>query len=321
MTMGVRIIYILIIFSWFTACSRTETEENNTFIPTEATSRNVVFLTENKIQQTISVFRQVDSGFVFIKTIPVTSNRTDTQLPIGNYQFLFASSYGDHTEMNIPIPGSTLFPEMKFSVLPDESNPTYTHEGDELFLQEGKVDSIYVINNSTTIHATLKRAVAQVIIHVNRGWHTGDGQYTSLPYQNDSIIRYFSQICLNIENIGTAVDAHGTSEGQGMLTVAIPAEARDHITGEGFAVYTGPFFFPAANGETVLLKLSLYRNEDSPQPNLSLTKQATVKRNEQLILTAWITSDWNIIDVTADTKTISCENEGEQGTWDDHITF
>lgn len=319
--MRAKRIYLLIMCCWLAACQEYGTEENDYSGPTGTNLQNVVFLTGNNVQQTISAFRLDDSGFTFLKTILATSPRTEAQLPLGKYQFLFAASYGNNTRMNIPVAGSTLLPAIRFTVLSDERNPENIREGDELFLQEGKVDSVYAIEGSSTIRASLKRAVAQIILQVKRGWSESERNYIPLPYPDDSIIRYFSNIRLDIENVSTAVDAYGIPQGQSTLSVTFPATAQDSITPEGFAVYTGPFFFPAANGESISLKLNLYRSDDSPQPDLSLTKYAKVKRNEQLILTAWITKDWNMIAVTADTRPISRETDGEQDIWDDHIVF
>lgn len=319
--MGAKKLYILMFLGFLAACAQENAEEGDFPGRTKAAYRNVVFLTENSMRQTISVFRQGDSGFVFMETIPVTEARTETQLPEGNYQFLFAGSYGKDTEMNAAVPGITLFPSMRFTVLADEADPDYMRNGDELFLQDGKADSVYVIQGTTTVRATLKRAVARVIVNVRRGIATGNGEYVPLPYQNDSIVRYFNTIRLEIENAGKAVDARGIAEGKGKLSVTVPASSKDSLTPEGFAVYEGPFFFPASNRQPVDIKLTLYRAENSPQPDLSLSCRAAVKRNEQLILNAWVTDDWNFIGVTADTEAISRETEGEQDVWDDNITY
>lgn len=320
--MRVKKIYLLMLLGGLSACSDDiGTAENESPESTQAALQKVVFLTENQIQQTISAFRQGDSGFAFVKSIPVTNARTETQLPLGNYQFLFAASSGNNTGATTPVPGLTLFPDMKFTAIPNTAEPAYIRESNELFLQDEKADSIYVIEGKTTIRATLKRAVARVIICIRRGWCNDDGQYTSLPYQDDSIVRYFNHIRLEIENAGTEVDARCIYEGQGTLSVTIPANSPDSLTPEGFAVYTGPFFFPAANQEPVLLKLNLYRSENSPQPDLSLSRQVTLKRNEQIILNAWVTNDWNIIGITADTEPISREIDGEQEIWDDNLTI
>lgn len=319
--MGTKVLYILMLWGCLAACTKTGTEEKDFDGPASRAYQNVVFLTENNVKQTISVFRQGESGFAFLKTIPVTGSRTEAQLPVGNYQFLFAGFYGENTLLNTPVPGTTLFPAMRFSVLPEDINPGYLRKGDELFLQDEKADKLYEILGPTTIKATLKRAVSRVVIYIKRGWAEDEIHYIPLPYQNDSIVRYFSNIRLDIGNVGTAVDALCVPEGQGKLSVTIPAGERDTLTSEGFAVYNGPFFFPAANGQAVDINLSLFRSADSPQPDLSLNCQATLERNQQLILNAWVTSDWNFIGITADTEPITRETEGEQDVWDDNVTI
>lgn len=316
--MKAKFIYFLTVMSCLSACSDITTEEQDIAAPVQTAYQKVTFLAESEMQQTISAFRRGDSGFAFLKTIPFTGTRTEAQLPVGSYQFLFAASYGTNMTLNTPEPGTTLFPSMRFSVLPD-GNTGNIRVADELFLQNGKVDSVYTIDGPSTIHAELKRAVAQVVICVKRGTNDGNGNYSPLPYTNDSIVRYFSNIQLDIAHAATSVDAHGITEGEGSLSVTIPANTPDSITPEGFAVYTGPFFLPAANGADIDLKLHLYRQNSSPQPDLSLAMQARAERNIQLILTAWVTADWNFIGITADIRAISRETDGEQDIWEDNI--
>ena len=197
--MGVKIRYLLLVLGGFAACSDVVTGGDDPGAVL-ASPQPVVFLTRGNIQQTISVFREGDSGFTFLETVPVTGNRTVVDLPVGKYQFLLAGSYGENTDMNTPAKGTTIFGDMCFTVLPDDTDADCIRGGDELFLQDEKADSIYDIQGSTTIRATLKRAVARAIVYIRRGWLSDDGQYISLPYQNDSIIRYFSKVRLDIGN-------------------------------------------------------------------------------------------------------------------------
>lgn len=315
--MKAKYIYLLAMMSCLSACSDITTEEQDIAAPVQTAYQKVTFLAESETQQTISAFRRGDSGFAFLKTILFTGTRTEAQLPVGSYKFLFAGSYGTNMTLNTPEPGTTLFPSMRFSVLPDGTGNF--RQADELFLQHGNVDSVYTIQEPSTIRAELTRAVAQVVICVKRGTSDGSGNYTPLPYTDDSIMRYFSNIQLDIEHAATSVDAFGNTEGEGNLSVTIPANTPDSITPEGFAVYTGPFFLPAANGAAIDLTLHLYRHASGPQPDLSLAMQATAERNVQLILTAWVTADWNFIGITADTRAISRETDGEQDIWEDNI--
>lgn len=322
--MKAKNLFYLILLGAVVACA--EKEEEIVSSPTPATAtRNISFLNESMTDYTISAFREENNGFVFLNTFSSSGNadgRAEIQLPVGNYQFLVATGYGGSILQfpQLPEQGNTQFNEMKFVAQPIENNETNLQAGEELFLQDNLADSVYQLYTATTIQLNLKRAVSQATLFIKRGRKTGDNQFEAIPYEQDSIIRYFNQIELRLENVGTSLDIHNNSDGEASMITKYPAAAYDSITKEGFATFTGPFFFPPKEKKPLQLEVKLYPAEDSPQPELSLTTTGKVGRNERLVITVWITNDWNHIGISADTQPIHIEKEGDTGIWDNTVT-
>lgn len=322
--MKTKHILYLILLGTAVACSNTDEK----IIPSSedpASTRSVYFLSETVTDYTISAFREGNNGFAFLKTIPSSGRadgQTEVQLPVGNYQFLVASGYGNSItqQPENPVQATTLFRDMQFVAVPATDNPANIQAAEELFLQDTLVDSVYNLHTATTIQINLKRSVAQAVLFIKRGQKTKDNQFESLPYEQDSILRYFSAVELQLENTGTSVDLHSISDGAAVMTVSYPATAYDSITTEGFAAFTGPYFFPPKGNEPLRFHVKLYPAAGSPQPELALTTTGKAGRNERLIITAWITSDWNFIGLTADTQPITAEIPGEDGIWGDTVT-
>lgn len=322
--MKTKHILYLILLGTAVACSNTN-EEMISSPEVPASTRSVYFLSETVTDYTISAFRERNNGFAFLKTFPSSGRadgQTEVQLPVGNYQFLVASGYGTSITQQPETlePSTTLFGDVRFVAVPATDNPGGIRAAEELFLQDTLVDSVYNLYTATTIQINLKRSVAQAILFIKRGQKTGDNQFAPLPYAKDSILRYFSAVELQLENAGTSVNLHSVSGGTAPMAVTYPSTAYDSITDEGFAAFTGPFFFPPAGNQPLQFRVKLIPVTGSPQPELTLTTSGKVGRNERLIITAWITSDWNFIGLTADTTPITAEIPGDDGIWDDTVT-
>lgn len=322
--MKTKHILYLILLGTAVACSNAD-EVTISSPEAPATTRSVYFLNETVTDYTISAFREGNNGFAFLKTFSSSGRadgQTEVQLPVGNYRFLVASGYGDHIiqQPENPAQATTLFEDMRFVVSQATDNPANIQPAEELFLQDTLVDSVYHLYTADTIQINLKRAVAQAVLFIKRGQKTGDNRFEPLPYQQDSILRYFSAVELQLENAGTSVDLYSVSAGTASMAVTYPSTAYDSITAEGFAAFTGPFFFPPAGNEPLRFHVKLIPAAGSPQPELILTTSGKVGRNERLFITAWITSDWNFIGVTAETRPIEAQMDGDNGIWDETIT-
>ena len=322
--MKAKHLFYLVLLGTAVACSAPQEEAALPPAPSLLT-RSVRFQSENLKDYTIFAFLEGDNGFAYLNTFPSSGRadgQTEVQLPVGNYQFIVASGFGHSIlpEPQHPVQAATLAGDMRFKAQTTAENAASLQPGEELFLPDAKADSVYPLYTASNIQINLKRAVSQALIYIKRGRKIGENIYEALPYSQDSIVRYFSRVELQLENAGTAVDAHSTSSGEAPLVVTYPAAARDSITPEGFAAFTGPFFFPPAGNVPLQFSVKLYPSANSPLPELSLSTTGKAARNERLIITVWITQDWNFIGVTADTSPIQKENTGDSGIWDDIIT-
>lgn len=324
-----RKIYYLLLLGMMTACSKPEATAllSEPETASAAAMQEIQFLNLGTKDYTIHAFREnISAAYVYTASFEArgtTDGQLQVELPVGNYQFLFTHLPGNHIRFSpSALTPTTRFEETAFIVQPDLTNGNnYLLEGDELYLQDKKADSVYRITEATTIRCTLERAVAQLVFFVKRGQKTAEGRFEPLPYSNnENIARYFNNIEVNIQGIGNSVDALSVPTGNGNLKMDYPASSYDSITNEGFAAYTGPFFFPAENDAPITVSIQLNPAATAPQPALAVTTQGVVKRNQQYIVTLWVTQDWNFVGVNAETRPIKDEINGDQNIWDDQVT-
>lgn len=322
-----RNIYYLLLFGLMTACSEPEATGLLSEPAAESAMQKIQFLNLGTKDYTIHAFREnIFAAYVYTASFEArgtTDGQLKVKLPVGNYQFLFTHFPENNIRFSpSPLTPATRFEETAFIAQPDPINgESYLLEGDELYLQDKKADSVYRITEATTIRCTLERAVAQLVFFVKRGQKTADGRFEPLPYSNnENIARYFNDIEVTIGGIGNSVNALSIPTGNGNLKMDYPASSYDSITNEGFAAYTGPFFFPAENDAPVTVRIQLNPAATAPQPALAVTTQGVVKRNQQYIVTLWVTQDWNFVGVNAETRPIEDEINGDQDIWDDQVT-
>lgn len=324
-----RKIYYLLLLGLMTACSKPEATAllSEPETASAAATQKIQFLNLGTKDYTIHAFREnISAAYVYTASFEArgtTDGQLQVELPVGNYQFLFTHLPGNHIRFSPSLlTPATRFEETTFIVQPDLTNGNnYLLEADELYLQDKKADSVYRITEATTIRCTLERAVAQLVFFVKRGQKTAEGHFEPLPYSNnENIARYFNNIEVNIQGIGNSVDALSVPTGNGNLKMDYPASSYDSITNEGFAAYTGPFFFPAESDAPITVSIQLNPAATAPQPALAITTQGVVKRNQQYMVTIWVTQDWNFVDVNAETRPIEDEINGEQDIWDDQVT-
>ena len=321
--MKVKMIIYLACISILGACS-TSGEETLLQPVTQAGFQRVTFTRANNIPYSIAVFREFNHVFLYQKTLNTgwTGNgQLTTELPIGNYLFLFALHYGQNTLLSPELfPNETPFNELKFLSQQDPDNEGLILPADELFLPETHADSIYHITASSTIKCTLQRAVCQTLLYIKRGQKTDDGHYLPIAYENNkNILQSLSSIKMNLQQTGTATTVNAVSTGQGEILSDFDLSAPDTLTTEGFAVFKGPFFFPAENNGEITARITLEPATNSPQPVLTSTVTSNLQRNQQFIITIWVTNDWNFINVEADTREMNREIEGIKDIWDDQV--
>lgn len=324
--MKAKHIFYLILLGIASACSGPE-EETILPPPPVAAMQNISFRSTTATNYDILAFRQRNNEFVYLKTFQVSGLSEgevySAELPVGNYQFLFARNYNTNTLLSPSYPNpNTRFEEMTFITKTDsQAGGNQILGSDELYLQDQHADSVYQLTAASTIECTLKRAVAQLVLHIKRGQKNADGTYTAIPYPSkDNIARYFNEIKIELAGIGSRVNAQSIPSGSANLQVTYAAIAYDSLSSEGFATYTGPFFFPSATPQKLQLGVILTPAANSPQPSLKIETTGAPKRNEQFIVTVWVTKDWNFIGITTDTQPITAEIPGDEGIWDDTVT-
>ena len=321
--MKAKIIIYLAFISILGACSASGEQAPIQPIATAELQR-VTFATANDAPYSIAVFREANHVFLYQKTLNTgwsENGKLTTELPVGNYQFLFALHDGENTLLSPELtPNATTFSELKFISRQHPDNNMLILPADELFLPESHADSIYRITESCTIKCTLQRAVCQTLLYIKRGQKTEDGNYMPIAYENNkNILQSLSSVEMSLQQAGTGTTVNAVSEGQGEIISDFDLSAPDILTTEGFAVFKGPFFFPAENNGEITARITLNPATDSPQPVLTSTVKSNLQRNQQLIITVWVTNDWNFIGVEADTRAINKEIDGNQDIWDDQV--
>lgn len=319
--MGFKDFFSIVLLIGVMACSRQQEQLLPGTNPASALYRTT-FVAENP-DYAVWVFRKGSEQFTYLQTVRSgwsADGKVTAELPVGEYKFLFTYFPEKNTGV-LPAPQSdkSQLEDLRFVIQHTPQGSLLP--GDELFLPEGKVDSVYQIWGENSVEAKLKRVVSQVNLLVKRGIKNPDGSYTALPYMaGDSILQHIGHIELKLKNLGTSLDVHGKSYGSGQLDYVWQAAERDSLTREGFATYTGPFFFPAADEGEIQFELTLFPGNDAPHKELSMQISHKVELNRQIFITAWITDDWNFIDVSVKTEPITDRISGEEGVWDDVVT-
>lgn len=323
--MRLKYLTYLLLLGAITSCSR---QEETPFRGDPAPTALCLTTFSGNVQNySVSIFRKEQGQFLFQNTLSAgwsADGKLSVQLPVGDYQFVFAHNYGTQTQI-LPAPTMdvTSFGQLRFTTNAQAgTSPLQISPSDELFLQDQKADSIYKLTQASTIKCQLTRAVAQPLLYIKRGYASGDNKFQALPYPDGkNILQDIEKIRLDIQGIGQAVDALSTPYGTGNLSIEMNAADRDSITSEGFAYFEGPFVFPPEAGQETSIKVTLQPTANSLHSSLSMTVNRILKRNHRLVIIAWINSDWNAVGITTDLTPIDQTTPGEDGIWDDVVTF
>lgn len=316
--MKAKHIFYLFLFLTGTAC----TDSNSLSLP-DPDSRTTYVTTSaaETDDYSLYIFKQQGADFLFEKEVSSTQTRNGQlgiPLAMGNYQFLFARSFGKNTTL-IPAleNGRTVLADLRFQVRTTENGLL---PADELFLPAQGADSVYSISQNTTVRCTLKRAVSQILVQVKRGYKNDDNSFVPHPFsEGKNLTQQFSRLELHLKGIGNSIDATGNSYGNDNLTLTFNTAKADSILPDGFLNFTGPFFFPPEAGIATEIQLTLLPPNQDPQHTLKMNVQTQAHKNEQILVTAWITSNWYPLGVTVDKQPIRTELPGEEGIWDDVV--
>lgn len=320
--MGLRSLLYIILLGSLAAC----TEQHREVLPeTDVTSGKYrMTFVADRPDYSVLIFRKGTQNFTYQQTIAsgwTEDGKMSAELPVGEYKFLFAYSFGKNTRLApVPVLNSTQLEDIRFTVQNPQDPTGDVLPGDELFLPVTEIGTVYNITGATTIYDTLKRAVCRPVLLVKRGMKVADGSFHTLPYEaNDSILRLVKKITLNIDPVGVELDVMGNSYGEGRFTHEWQAAERDSVMQGGFAAFTGPFFFPSPN-QVTNFEITLFPTENAPHKELSMRVSHALELNHQIVITAWITDDWNFVDISVETRPIVTEIPGEEGIWGDNVT-
>lgn len=272
----------------------------------------------------VFIFRRKGDSFLYQSTVDQgwsTEGQVTVPLEKGTYQFLFVRSEGTGTALTPhPLQADTYPEELRFNALPDPD-----HEGEilpvnELFLPEPAIAAqMYTIQGGETVTCTLKRAVSRLLLILKRG-HAENGVYVPEPYPaGTNILQTIQEAQVTISGVATSAHIRGT-EGVGTLSTTFSEAKKDSLSQDGFAFFTGPFFFPPDGNGVIRVSVTLLPTDGTAGETIRKVVTGNVKKNEQLRVVLWIEKENKpsvnrVVGVTVDTQPISKETEGDQGIW------
>lgn len=322
-----KIIYAPL-FLIFLSCSDTRIEEVETELGGEGGQGvPVTFRAGESTDVSLYIFRKEADRFVYRSEINKgwsAQGKVTTRLDKGTYQFLFVKSDGQGTQLSpSPLQSNTSMEEMYFNALPDPARQGGILPVNELFLPDPDAATrIYSIEGEETVSCTLKRAVSRLLVAVKRG-HGENGVYTPAPYPaGENIFQTIGKVEVTLSGVATATNVWAT-KGSATLFTAFAEADKDSLTQEGFAAFTGPFFFPPSEGEGVEVAVAIYPADQTEGEIIRKVVNGQVKKNEQLCVVLWIEPEAEpgpdpnrSILVAVDTRPISQETEGDKGVWE-----
>lgn len=234
-------------------------------------------------------------------------------LPLGDYRFVFFRSPSVSTSAVEPQTGVTEPEQIRFTAKADAAGNILP--ADEIFLPaEAETAAEYHIADPTTVRSVLTRAVSRVDILLKRGRTDGTG-FTEMPYTDGrTVLDEMDNLNIEINGVGTTLYVGGT-QGSGSTAVRFTPRQAAEVSPEGFARFTGPLVFPPAPGKGLNVTAAYNPAAGSAVPVLTGSASSALTANRVLEVTLWITSDYKFIEITAETRPISAETDGDSGLW------
>lgn len=320
-----RVVYAPLFFLLLSCSDRITEMQEPEISGGEMQSTPVTFRAGTATNVSLFIFRKTGDRFLYQSEIDKgwsMDGKITVSMEKGDYQFLFVCSNETGMTLTPDSPQTdTSLEEIRFNALPDP-----IHEGEilpvnELFLPDPEVATqVYAIQGGETVSCTLKRAVSRLLLVLKRG-HAENGVYVPEPYPTGShILQEIQEAQVTISGIGTSADIYGT-KGTGTLSTTFSEADKDDISDEGFASFTGPFFFPPTDNGTVRVSVDLIPQDGTTGETIRKVVTGQVKKNEQLQVVLWVEAGdephgERIIGVTVDTQPISEETDGDKGIWE-----
>lgn len=272
---------------------------------------------------TLFIFRKSGDKFLYqteIRSGWDSQGKIVHKMDPGTYRFLFVKTPWTETVLSpAPLTTSINFNELKFNARTVEGKEGYVLPVDELFLPEiASTADPMEIKGGEKVACTLKRAVCRANLRIKRGKLQNNNFRPFLYSGEETVLDKIKSVHLELNGVGVSADVNGTY-GEGILSIKRGAADKDTLTSEGFAVFNIPFFFPPASSEkNIEAKVEL---ETETGVLTSHVMQVTeLKRNQEVDITVWLLTaqpeNEISIGITADTRPITSEHNGDMGFWE-----
>jgi len=301
------------------ACSNDDNQELSLEDPTLINAEMVTFsqLTDNV---SVLIFgKNENEEFIYKRSINSgwsSEGKVSTNLERGDYKFIFIKSAGISTSISPVLEKEkSLFDNFSINSTPDGQNAGYILPVDEIWLSDdiNETNRIYEIREETVIKSQLKRIVSQVVLNLKRGY-VRDGEFIPLPFiNNQDIAEFIQEVKFDISGVGKTANLEISS---GFSNTTFSTNQIKEITEDGFASYEGPFVFPPDQGRESNVELVITPVSGSSFSEIRKTLPGLLEKNKQLVITLWITGDYNLFSITVDTAPITDSEEGDKGIWE-----
>jgi len=314
-------VLLIIILSMVVACSNEEAimEDSLGDKLNSVNNKAVTFSGATMDGVSVLIFGHNNSQFKYLRSINTgwsEDGKVSTLLEIGTYKFLFLKYKKENTTFYPEtLDKNSSFESIKIEAKNDDANNGYVLPVDEIWLPETKdmANKSYLINDPTTIHNKLKRAVSQVQLNIKRGYKDGE-VIKPLPYpKGEDIMENIKEIKMDIDGVGEFITISG---GNGSSKTMYNSSASDEIDDDGYALFYGPLVFPNGAGTNTSVDITITPKENSTFPVMAAKVEGLLERNKKLDITLWVTSTYKFINITVQTAPISESRDGDKGIWE-----
>jgi len=300
-----------------TACSNDADDDN---IGQSNKTRGTVTFAPATDGVSVFIFGNENGDYLFQKTISSgwVNGILTTELNLGNYKFLFAKKEGNRTSYYpSAFDENTEIDDIEIRAATNNPDNGYVLPVDEIWLRDSyeKANKTYTIIEPTIVKDSLKRAVSQVVVNLKRGY-LKDGQRMPLPFQQGiNIMKDIENLTIDIDGVGKVINMWGESSGKAKTTFTASTASIDE---DGFASVNGPFVFPAENvTEEAKVNVTINPKSGSAMPVLVKNNiQGPLLKNQQLIITIWMTSTYQLMNISVDVGEFKDEYVDDNGIWE-----
>lgn len=269
----------------------------------------------------VMIFRLEQGEYIYQESITSgwdQDNKVEKELDKGQYKFLYVKCPAVNT-ITPALSGTILFDDVRFTANNDAARSAdYVLEVDEMWLAESAAvaNTPYDIQGDENIKNRMTRAVSQVELRVKRGmWKNGVLVDSILYTGGKNIMEHIQQIEMTVSGVGESLTYAGGTGNKKIATVFDQADA-DISSVTGFVSFEGPFVFPTASVDNATVDIKITPVAGSPFPEMTKQLSGKLIRNKKLIVTVWVSSTYQFIDVDYETSFFEDPEKGDEGIWD-----